>query len=156
MDTYAGSSLHQRNDVKYLHERKDTRDCCVPGTRYWYTAVPGFFKNMITFTFQLLARSYEGGSHRQRSSGQAVVTGVVPSHPPRCVSLFIFISHRIQHSFPLLVDLHRIVRFPRIMQEKIPASIHSARLEPTSSRHVNHAPSHEGRRQRVLVSMIAR
>ena len=47
---------------------------------------------IITFTLQLKSRSF----YPQRSSGQAVVTGVVPS-PPRYVPS-IFIAHRVQHS----------------------------------------------------------
>ena len=41
----------------------------------------------------------------QRSSGQAVVTGVVPS-PPWCVPSFL---SRIRFRFPLLVDFHRML-----------------------------------------------
>ena len=44
----------------------------------------------------LLSSSTRGRFYPQRSSGQAVVTGVIPS-PPRYVHS-IFITHRVQHS----------------------------------------------------------
>ena len=53
----------------------------------------------------LLSSSTRTRFYPQRSSGQAVVTGVVPS-PPRYVPL-IFIAHR--SAFPLLVDFHRML-----------------------------------------------
>ena len=53
-----------------------------------------YFLFIVTFTFKL--NSYDRRFYPQRSSGQAVVTGVVPSPPVRA---FIFIAHnRVQHS----------------------------------------------------------
>ena len=65
-----------------------------------------------------------------------MVTGVVPS-PPQHVALF-FVAHRIQHSHYSSIFIEcsylTLSRFPPInffMQEKVPTSMHSVRLEPT-------------------------
>ena len=78
---------------------------------------------IITFTFQL--NSYE--VYRQRSSGQAVFTGVVPSSPRHVPSIFI-----AGLAFPLLVDFHRMLLTRALalsatnhffLQEKVPTGM---------------------------------
>ena len=79
---------------------------------------------IITFTFQL--NSYE--VYRQRSSGQAVFTGVVPSSPRHVPSIFI-----AGLAFPLLVDFHRMLLTHALvlsvsqlfMKEKVPTSMYT-------------------------------
>ena len=65
-----------------------------PGSAFVFV----FFSSSLLFSSSTRRRFYP-----QRSSGQAVVTGVVPS-PPRYVPSFL---SRIGSSIPLLVDFHR-------------------------------------------------
>jgi len=77
----------------------------------FYLFIYSFFL-FITFTFQPIRRRF----YPRRSSGQAVVTGVVPS-PPRYVPLF-FVAHRVQHSHcsSIFIECSQLTlsRFPLI------------------------------------------
>ena len=93
--------------------------CASPGNTHSRQFFP------ITFTFSSSTRKR---FYPQRSSGQAVVTGVVPS-PPRYVPS-IFIAHRVQHSHcssifieccELTLSRCPLVKF--FMQENVPTSM---------------------------------
>ena len=82
-----------------------------------------FFFFIITFTFKL--NSWE--VYPQRSSGQVVVTGVVP--PPRYVPS-IFIAHRVQrsHCSSIFIEMlltHALALSANhfFMQEKVPTGM---------------------------------
>ena len=121
------------------------------------------FFQIITFTFQL--NSYHSRSYPQRSSGQAVVTGVVPS-PPRYVPS-ICIAHRVQHSHcsSTFIECCQLTlsRFPLrsiFMQDKSPYEyVHSVRIELTPeidfSGHEDNLPSHRRSGVAARVSVLA-
>ena len=111
-------------------------------TRHGYQAMLGlgdvlFFLFLFRKSSLLLSSSTR--IHRrfypQRSSGQAVVTGVVPS-PPRYVPSF-FILHRVQHSHcsSIFIECCQLTlsRFPlvNLYARKSPYEyVHSVRIEP--------------------------
>ena len=79
-------------------------------------------------TSLLLSSSTRWRFYPQRSSGQAVVAGVVPS-PPRYVPS-IYVAYRVQHSHCSSIFIEgcelTLSRFPLInffMQEKVPTSM---------------------------------
>ena len=90
----------------------------------WCVSVFLFIYFLITFFY--FPAQLVGGFYLKRSSGQAVVTGVVPS--PRYVPS-IFIAHRVQHSHCSSIFIEccslTLSRFPLIIflsQEKVTSS----------------------------------
>ena len=97
----------------------------------WYT----FFLSSLLLS-SLARRRF----HPRQTSGQAMVTGVYPSPPPVrafivCRAYYIgFIQHSHCSSIFIECNLLTLSCFPPInflMQEKVPTSMHSVRLEPT-------------------------
>ena len=84
---------------------------------------PYFFSFFLSSL--LLSSSTRRRFYPQRSSGQAVVTGVVPSSPRHVPS--IFIAHRVQHSHCSSISSNvansrsRAFRYSIFMQEKVPS-----------------------------------
>ena len=78
--------------------------CMLLAVHYWCCTIFIFIFNITLLSSLTLGRFLR--FYPQRSSGQAVVTGVHPS-PPRYAPLF-FVAHRVQHSHSLLVDFHRM------------------------------------------------
>ena len=123
---------------------------CASAQKPWITAFFFFF-----FGSLLLSSSTRRRFYPQRSSRQAVVTGVVPSPPWHVPS--IFIAHRVQHSHcssnsPKLT----LSRFPLInfLMQEVPTSM-CTRLGENSTREIDFSrhedtwynlPSHRGRR----------
>ena len=112
-----------------------------------------FFLNQMSSL--LLSSSTRRRFNPQRSSGQAVVTGVVPSSP-RYVPP-IFIAHRVQHSHcsSIFIECRQLTlsRFPLInffnankKSLRVCALGENWTREIDFSRHEDNLPSHRGRR----------
>ena len=69
---------------------RDTRTTLIYLVQWWYHLFFCFVFSTSLFTFQ-------PEFYPRRSSGQAVVAGVVPSPPPVRAFTF-FVTHRVQHS----------------------------------------------------------
>ena len=124
-------------------------------TGLWYQFFFFFFEHHFYFPAQLV------GFYPQRSSGQAVVTGVVPSPPGTCLQYF----SGMGSAFPLLVDFHRMLRTQALalsanqcLCKKKSLRVYALGEKWTHeidfSRHEDNPPSHRGRRQLLSVLLL--